>query len=416
MSVKAIYYSLFGVIAVSLFLLGLYVTGFMPHIWYGFYVAYITLALGHTWYIFALLAKEDMRPRKFATYDGEEVCVIVPCYNEEPALLKRSILSILAAKGNKRIVIINDGSTNGVEKTLVKYASVPNITVHTFEQNRGKRHGLYTGIKEYSGNAKYIVTTDSDTVFHPDAFVKMVEALKTGNIGGVSGDVQLLNEKTNWLTQMTGAYYWAALNMARRAQSAIGQVACCSGALAGYRAEVIKPLMDEFVNEEFLGKKCTYSEDRHLTNLVLRDGYDVVYRPEAIAYTSSPESLRVFLKQQLRWRRGFFQEAIVALPFMWRVKPILFFEILVWELVLPLLSVGLVLLVMLNMIIDPAFAFLVILPALLGLAVIRHLPLVFFSPDRVWGLILFSFFSQFVMFWQTLHALFTVKNKGWGTR
>jgi cellulose synthase/poly-beta-1,6-N-acetylglucosamine synthase-like glycosyltransferase len=63
--------------------------------------------------------------------------------------------------------------------------------------------------------------------------------------------------------------------------------------------------------------------------MALRDGYDVVYAKDAFAYTEAPTSFRQFWKQQLRWRRGFFQEAIYAIPFMWRVKPVLFFEIVV---------------------------------------------------------------------------------------
>ena len=79
------------------------------------------------------------------------------------------------------------------------------------------------------------------------------------------------------------------------------RVACCSGCLSAFKAELLKSIMDDFVAQTFFGEPCTYSEDRHLTNLVLKQGYNVLYIPEAIAYTKSPETLSGFMRQQKRW-------------------------------------------------------------------------------------------------------------------
>ena len=93
----------------------------------------------------------------------------------------------------------------------------------------------------------------------------------------------LLNERQNLLTRMVGTYYWVGLNIYKQAQSVIRSVVCCSGCLAAYRASLLREVIDEFAGQRFLGQSCTHSEDRHLTNLVLKRGYDVVYVAEASA-------------------------------------------------------------------------------------------------------------------------------------
>jgi hyaluronan synthase len=416
MSVRALWVSLFVLLAISLGILTAYALGFLGGAWRVYYTVYLVAAVGHTWYVFILLAKEDLFPRRYRRYQNEKIAVIMPCYNEDPKLLEQALDSVVRAKGNKQIFVVNDGSTNDVDEILFRYSREHGVRPYVFRRNKGKRAALHFAIKHFTSDAPYVVTIDSDTVLDENALVRLVEALKTGRIGAASGNIDLLNESENRLTRMTGAYYWTALSMKRRAQSALGMVACCSGALAGYRTSIVTQVIDDFVNEEFIGERCTYSEDRHLTNLVLKSGYDAVFVSEAVAHTYTPATYRAFLKQQLRWRRGFYQESLISLTFLWRVKPILFFEVLFWELVLPLLSIGIVLLVFINMAINPVFALFVMLPALAVLAVIQHLPLVLFAPRKAVYLLHFTFFSLFVMYGQGIYALFTLRNMGWVTR
>jgi hypothetical protein len=48
-----------------------------------------------------LLAKEDLLPRRYPRYRGERISVVLPCYNEDPELLRRSIRSVYEAEGRR---------------------------------------------------------------------------------------------------------------------------------------------------------------------------------------------------------------------------------------------------------------------------------------------------------------------------
>jgi hyaluronan synthase len=400
------------VVSACMFAVSLFGSG---ELWLRYYVAYLVVAIGHVWYVLVMLAKEDLKPREYLAYNYEPVAIIIPTFNEKPDLLRRTVQSALDCHGNVRVYVVNDGSTNPIDWDDIRYMS-PRVTLGGYPDNRGKREAIRYAVRSLLRDEKYVVLTDSDTILDNLCVLHLVEPLLTNKVGAVAGDVRILNAEENWLTKLCSAYYWIAFNISRRSQSALGQVSCCSGALASYKREFLDRNIDEFADQQFAGAKCTYGEDRHLTNMALKDGYDVVYAQGASAITEAPTNFKQFWKQQLRWRRGFYQEAIYAIPFMWKVKPVLFFEIVVWELLWPMLSIGVFLSALVYAITDPALLFFGIIPSLIGVAIVRYMPIFFYGRQHVLRMIGFTILSNFIMLWQGVIALLTVRIKSWSTR
>lgn len=390
--------------------------GFNENLWVMYSRIYLYLMLAYTWFVLTLVCIDDFKKRTFPAYNDERIMVIVPCYNESPELLERSIKSVMAAKGNKQICIIDDGSKNNVRPYLQSLAKKNHIKVHFFDRNKGKREALFYAVTNMIDDSDFVVTIDSDTVLDENALIRVVEPLKIGKIAAATGDVQLLNEHQNALTRMIGSYYWIGLNIYKKAQSALGMVVCCSGCLAAYRSDVLRANIYKFVNQQFFGERCTHSEDRHLTNLVLQRDYDVVYVPEAISYTETPATVRGFLKQQQRWKRGFTRECLYTLSYAWRNRPLLFMQILFWDLSIPFFSFGLMLALIGTLITRPGTFIFVLVPSWAACMLIRNIPVLFHARSKIKGLILYMFFYEFCLYWQSIYALFTVRNKSWITR
>lgn len=410
-------YSLFlTLLLVSLALFFLKLTGAAPAIWRTYTMLYLRVALLHTWLVMILLLLGDIRRPTFPSSSWQRIAVIVPCYNESLELLERSLRSIRKARGRKEIILVDDGSTNGTGPAMRALAEELGITFHAFPENRGKRHALHYAVTRLIRKSRFVVMVDSDTVVHRDALVRITAPLLGKGIGATSGDIRLWNEDENTLTQMVGAYYWSALHIHRRSQSSLGMVGCCSGALSAYRLSVLRRVMHAFLHQQFLGLPCTHSEDRHLTNLVLQRGYDVVFVPEAVGYTKTPATFTQFLRQQQRWRRGFLQESVFTLSYAWRRKPLLFAEVLIWDITVPLLSVGIMFHLFLSILVDPASFVLFLLPSWIFLMIIRAMPMVFHERAKLPGLLAFMLFSTFVLYWQMLIALLTLRNRKWITR
>jgi hyaluronan synthase len=413
---RVIYAALQCLLIATTLLACAYAVGFMDELWTLYSRAYLFLMLGYTWFVLALVCVNDLRERTYPAYVGERIAVIIPCYNENPALLRRSVESVMAADGDKRVYIIDDGSTNGGLPALQALAAEHGIALHVFPQNRGKREALHHAVTRMIDDADFVVTIDSDTVLDADALVRVVEPLKDPKVAAATGDVRLLNEHQNALTRMIGAYYWIGLNVYKKAQSALGMVVCCSGCLAAYRADVLKANIGRFIRQEFFGERCTHSEDRHLTNLVLQRDYDVVFVPQAISWTETPATVKGFLKQQQRWKRGYTRECLYTLSYAWRNRPLLFLQILLWDLTIPFFSFGLMLALVATLIFRPHAFFFTLVPSWTLCMLIRNIPIVFQARGKIKGLLLYMFFYEACLYWQSVYALFTIRNKSWITR
>jgi hyaluronan synthase len=386
-------------------------------LWLDFVAGYLMVLVVYTLWLFALLFKHDVRPRRYPRYGGEKIGVVVPCFNEAPELLERSLRSVASAAGRKQIVVVDDGSTNGVQPRLRELALELGLTLHEFRSNAGKREALHYAVTQLlDDDVEFVVTIDSDTVLDRAALVRVVEPLLDERIGAATGDVRLLNERQNVLTRMVGTYYWIGLNIYKQAQSVISSVVCCSGCLAAYRASLMGSLVGDLTAQRFLGEPCTHSEDRHLTNLVLKQGLDVVYVPEAISWTETPATLRSFVRQQRRWKRGYIRESLFTVTHAWRTKPILWLQVVCWDLTAPFLSFGLRLALIATAVQRPQLVFTVVLPSWVALMLVRYI----FVPLRAWrklpGLFLYMLFYECCLYWLSLWALVTVKNRSWVTR
>jgi hyaluronan synthase/N-acetylglucosaminyltransferase len=104
--------------------------------------------------------------------------------------------------------------------------------------------------------------------------------------------------------------YWSAFHVERAAQSYHQAVMCCSGPLAAYRSSVVDLVMEKYTTQKFLGKYCTFGDDRHMTNLILTLGHQVTMDPRAHCLTEVPTDIKQYIRQQTRWNKSFYREML----------------------------------------------------------------------------------------------------------
>ena len=160
------------------------------------------------------------------------------------------------------------------------------------------------------------------------------------------------NAGENFLTKMQEVRYYVAFRIVKAAESLFSTVTCCSGCLAAYRRAPLMDALDVWLAQSFLGKQATFGDDRSLTNFMLRR-WRVIYDSSAICSTIVPSTMRQFFKQQLRWKKSWIRESLLASMFMWRRHPLAAFyfylgvvfplvspAVVFVALVLPLLGLG----------------------------------------------------------------------------
>ena len=82
-----------------------------------------------------------------------EVCVVVPCYNEERRLNGRELLAFLDTHPAAALCLVDDGSSDGTLKTLQTLQSrkPSQILVHHLPTNSGKAEAVRAGVLHAAG-------------------------------------------------------------------------------------------------------------------------------------------------------------------------------------------------------------------------------------------------------------------------
>jgi hyaluronan synthase len=363
------------------------------------------------------------RPHNPATLeDAPPLTVIIPAYNEG-AMVAKSIESVVAARYPRErleILVVDDGSTDDTWTHIDRVAGLyPGIvTKIRFGENRGKRAALAEGIRR--GKGEIIVTIDSDSVIGEETLLSIVGPFRNPGVGAVAGKVLVYNRQEGLIPKMLHVRFVLSFDFLRSVQSTYGTVYCCPGALSAYRISVLRAVLPEWEAQKFLGVRCTYGEDRALTNYILNQGCDSVYQSNAVVHTVVPANYTKLCKMFLRWDRSYIREEIrFAGGIVWKRPPIArliaVLDTLITNLRYPVGLAALPLLFLFS--IENPMAVLrlmAVIGAMAGLNMLYYLRSEL-SWDFLFG-IFYAYFSFFTLFWVFPYAAATLRARSWLTR
>ncbi|HTM39644.1 MAG TPA: glycosyltransferase [Terriglobales bacterium] len=353
--------------------------------------------------------------------DAPHLTVVIPAYNEGPMVLKsiESVATALYPHNRLEIFVVDDGSKDDTWLYIQRAASRYPHMVTTFRQpkNKGKRAALAVGFERARGEV--IVTLDSDSVIEPNALLAITGPFRDPKVGAVAGKVEVYNRRSGIIPRMLHVQYILSFDLMRAVESSYGTVYCCPGALTAYRTSIVRRVLPAWMEQKFLGSRCTFGEDRAMTNMVLSQGYDTVYQRSAQVRTVVPENYMKMCKMFLRWDRSYVREEINFMRIVWK-RPLVPRIISVWERITSNLRypVHYFSLIMLG-----ALAYVrpgMIPRMLLAIGVVSLFNMIYYlrserSKDFVYG-VLYGYFSFFLMFWIFPYAVLTVRARGWLTR
>lgn len=383
-------------------------------------VGYGVVALGHLAVQLFLGHLDFRRQRRTMPLPPADwtptVSLVVTVYNEDLSILHRCLNSIdRQTYPRLEVYVVDDRSSHreGLVDVLEEFAG-GRFHVMLSAQNRGKREAQRSVLDEVRGD--FIVTTDSDTVLPEGCISALVAPFVDPKIGAVTGDVQVTNKNHNLLTRLISYRYWSAFHQERAAQSFFRVVMCCSGPLSAYRRSVVDVVKDEYVSQVFLGQRCTFGDDRHMTNLVLRENYDVVFTDKAVAHTQVPTTLGGYLRQQVRWNKSFYREMLWTLKFSLRRHAYLTTD-LVLQGVLPFMLMFALAVTGYRAATGDVWQLAQYFVVLVGIALLRAGYGVWRTRDIGFSLFLvYGVLHVFVLIPTRLYSLATIGRTHWGTR
>ena len=353
--------------------------------------------------------------------DAPSLTVVIPAFNEG-AMVERTIDSCAAAsypRDRLEIIVVDDGSRDDtwmhIKRAARRHPGL--VTPIRFPENRGKRAALAAGFER--GRGRIFVTIDSDSVIEPQTLLAMAGPFREARIGAVAGKVVVLNREAGWIPKMLQVRFTLSFDFLRTAQSTYGSVYCCPGALAAYRASLVKTILPRWLNQRFLGVTCTTGEDRALTNDILALGYDTIYQRTAVVHTVVPENYQKLCRMYLRWDRSYIREELRLFRILWKrpfyARCMTIFEQTFTNLRFPIAWTAMALLVVLS--IEDPYTIVRILVSIGSAATLYAL--YYLRSERSWNFvygIVYAYFSFFALFWIFPYALLTVRARAWLTR
>ncbi|MGZ4187116.1 MAG: glycosyltransferase [Solirubrobacteraceae bacterium] len=246
-------------------------------------------------HLLAALLLEKPPPLRFDR-EFPAVTVVVAAYNEAGRL--GDTLSYLQRQdypGSMRILVADDGSTDE-SRELVSRAMLadPRISLIALPHG-GKAHALTTALAEV--RTPLLATVDADTLLTRSALRCGVTRLLVSppDTAAVAGSIMVRNSRSTLVTRAQQWDYLLGIASIKAAQSLTRGTLVAQGAFSVFDTEAVRAVG---------GWPDAIGEDIVLTWSLLRHGWRTTHEPQAIAFTSVPESLAGLVRQRRRWARG----------------------------------------------------------------------------------------------------------------
>ena len=217
------------------------------------------------------------------------VTVVIAGHNEADTI-QQTMLSVLNGYPDVQLIVVDDGSTDGVAKTAMEFArGRSQITVLRSMDRSGKSSALNMGLAHATGEV--LVSVDADSRLGKGAIYELVQPLKNSNSAAVSATVLAWNPFSSLAAMLQAYEYRQTIFISRMTRGRMGVLGFVSGA---FRTSVLKQLGSWDVGP---------GEDGDLVLRLRKADYTIENAPYAHCYTNVPTSWVRLFWQRCRWDR-----------------------------------------------------------------------------------------------------------------
>ncbi len=191
------------------------------------------------------------------------ISLLISAFNEEEIIEEKLLnsLELDYPEDKLTIIISSDGSTDRTVDIASKFVS-DQIVLYDYKIRKGKIGVILNTVSKVKTDI--IVFSDANTMYAKDAMKKIVRNFNDPNVGAVSADVILENEKANF--GKSESVYYRYERWIQKRESEIDSIVGADGGMYAIRRELFVPplantILDDFVismNIVINGKRLIY--------------------------------------------------------------------------------------------------------------------------------------------------------------
>ena len=222
------------------------------------------------------------------------VTMIIAAYNEERTIRDKleNALSIDYPKDKFEIIVASDGSSDRTDDIVREFSS-RGVRLIQMPERGGKARALNAAVPEAHG--EIIVFSDARQLYDKKAVRELVNNFNDGTVGGVSGELHLINQNGGSVGEGVGMY-WRYEKLLRKKESQIYSTSGATGAIYAIRKELYRPIHDD-----------TIVDDVVIPMNIVLSGHRVVFEERARAYDNVANTAREELARKIRTLCGNYQ-------------------------------------------------------------------------------------------------------------
>ncbi len=236
--------------------------------------------------------------RKKETDWRPEVCVIVPCYNEENTVEKTvdSLLNLNYPREKLDLIVVDDGSTDNTYEVAKKYEEKG---VRVFQKENGGKHtALNLGLEKT--DAEIVGALDADSHVDPDALKRMIPYFEEDDVAAVTPALKI-DKPDTWLQMVQMIEYLIGIFL-RKVFAMLGSNHVTPGPFTLFKKS--------FFEEHGPYREAYLTEDIEMALRIEKYNYQIENAPNAYVYTIGPPTFKGLLNQRRRWYYGFIQNTL----------------------------------------------------------------------------------------------------------
>jgi poly-beta-1,6-N-acetyl-D-glucosamine synthase len=216
------------------------------------------------------ISKIYKKPIESDTSFTPNVTLFIAAYNEEKVIGEKldNAIHLNYPKGKFEVIVVSDDSSDRTNEIVESYANkYSNVRLNVVKGRQGKTAALNKSVE--LANGEVLVFSDANSMYEKDALLHLVQHFCDDSVGGVCGELLLLNSTNSSIGESEGAY-WKYEKLLKQLETKTGTSIVANGSIYAIRKLLFKPM------------NPNVGDDMQNPLIIIHQGKRFVYEPNAI--------------------------------------------------------------------------------------------------------------------------------------